>query len=112
MGCALSCAHGVGCRCLVQPGGPDSGLCAGGAFRAGPPRSPAEPSHVENPWAGDARDAAFLARHGANSTVPARYLAEPPAECVLSRRLGSAADRGLAAQQLVSAGGALQYTIP
>src|SRR6516165_4557752 len=103
MGCALPCSIGLGCRGPTQPGDPGSGLCPDGTLCAGSPRSLAEPDNMEDPRAGSFCDAGLLARHGTNSTVPAGYLAKPPAERVLSCRLGPAADRGFATQLFVFA---------
>src|SRR6516164_8461846 len=112
MGCALPSAHrlgGAGPAQLGDSGGrlrPDSTLGAGSA------RPPAEREDVEDPWAGRHRDAGLLDRYGTDAAIPARYLAQSAAERVLSRRLGSPADRGPAAQRLVSTGSALQHAVP
>src|SRR5262249_25591604 len=111
MGRTLPAADGLRRADPLQSDDPGSGLCLGGALRPGVPASAAESRCVEDARTGGAPIAAAVARHGADPTFPARYLAQPVAKCILSARLGPAADRGLAAQRLISAGSALQHTI-
>ena len=107
----LPAADGLGRADPAQSGDPGGELCRGGVLRSRVPGSAAEFDRVEDARAALAPVAAAVARDGADTALPARYLAQPPAECILSARLGSAANRGFAAQLLVSAGSTLRYAV-
>src|SRR6202011_4831010 len=91
---------------------PGSGVCGVFTFGAGLPEPTAKGGGVGHLRAAYAVGAAALARHGADPTLPTRYVAQPVAERRLSGRLGTAAAGASPGEPLLSAGSALQHTIP
>src|ERR1700738_931714 len=112
MGLALPAAHRLGRAGPVQSRRPGGGLCDVFTFGAGLPEATAERGGMGHLRPAYAVGAAALARHGADPTLPTRYVAQPVAERRLSGRLGTAADGAVAREPLLSAGSALQHTIP
>src|SRR5262249_9710056 len=95
-----------------QPGDPSDLLCADRSIGADFSTSTAELGCLADARAGLDCHFAVLARDGPHSAFATRYLAEPPAQRVLSGGLGSSAERRFAAQLFLAPCGALQCPFP